>query len=194
MRGSVFVKLRIWIVLRNGNADVRSYGIEYGHSAVSYLNTNYQQEEAFIRARNQAIKQYRNNHKIGSDTEINYRLLASGVINKREIRGKQVRNINRLRLKPTKKRELHKMAFLGTEMPLKEKDVERQIAREEYEKGHKKEIPKRLRRTKMKETEKYEIETGEIHKVKSKQPHIYKKRKPPLKIVVKRKNIRKKSS
>lgn len=160
MRGSAYVKLKIWLVNRDSTINKRSIDIEYGHSSVGEMNNTYEREDSFNRAKNQAIKQYRNAHSLGSDTELNYRLLASGIINTE----KGVRKYYKNRISPQRKRELHKQSFLGKDKPLKKSDIEREITESEYEGETVKQI----------ETNKYIVDTGFIKK----------------KVKVKRKNIK----
>jgi len=153
-RGSAYVKLRIWLVNRDGTINKRSADIEYGHSAVTDMNTNNQREQAFQKAKNQAIKQYRNKHKLDSDTELNYHLLSSGIISIGMINGKKKRIIKSNHITPQRKRELHKESYLGKEKIITLSDVKRmEKSEDEYygEKGRP-------------ESNKYIINTGYIKK------------------------------
>lgn len=162
MRGSAFVKLRVWQVNRDGSINKQSADIEYGHSKVRDMNTNYQREENFNFAKNQAIKQYRNTHQLSSDTEVNYHLLASGIINKTKINGKQVRNIKSLRITPQRKRHLHKTeSFLGKNKSFTQLDINKEIMNEDKEM-----TKKEYHGTKRKVSNKYIIDTGKVKKPK----------------------------
>jgi hypothetical protein len=164
-RGSAYVKVRVWLVNRDGSINKRSSDIAYGHSAVTDMNTNSQREIAFQKAKNQALKQYRNEHKLNSDSEINYHLISSGIISVGMYRGKKKRVLKSNHISPSRKRELHKESYLGKDKVEKLSDVkrmEKQQTREEYS-GEKSIV-----------SNKYVIDTGYIkaNKVKVKQKTV----------------------
>lgn len=113
MRGSAWIVVDVWIVNLDNSVRKRSIERCYGHSENGMMNSNYQREDAFRRALNQAIRYYRNNHNIDSDTEINYSHVNSGITNISEVRGKKVKKVYSNRISGVKKRALHKEAFLG---------------------------------------------------------------------------------
>lgn len=155
MRGSAYVKLRVWMVNRDGSINKKSASIEYGHSQVRDMNNTQQREENFQYAKNQALKQYRNKHQISSDTEINYHLLASGILSRTELDGKVRRKYYKNRISPQRKRELHKQSYLGKEKIVTLKDV-KQMEKTEVEYTGSEKHPRI-------ETEHYVIDTGNIN-------------------------------
>lgn len=158
VRGSAYVELKVWLVNRDGSINKRSIGKEYGHSAVQDMNTKNQREESFQRAKNQALKQYRNKHKLDSDTEINYKLLASGIISVGMVNGKKKRVLRSNRISPKRKRELHKESYLGKDILITSRDVEKMVKSEKEYYGE----------SGSKQTNQYVIDTGYIKKNKVK--------------------------
>lgn len=126
MRGSVYIKIKAWIVRLDNTIDKRSIDTMYGHSSVGEMNTVYQREYAYQRALNQALKFYRNKHNMNSDIEINYRVLASGIINKRNYNGVQKRQLLDTKITPERKREIHQETNLGKDKPLTKAQMKKQ--------------------------------------------------------------------
>jgi hypothetical protein len=155
LRGSAWVVIDVWIV--NRDSSIRKSSIErcYGHSSNDLMNTNYQREDGFRRALNQAIRYYRNNHSIGSDTEINYSHVKSGITNISDIRGKKVKKVYNNRIKGSKKRSFHKEAFLGRQgSEISRKDFNKMYAErtmQEYEQGEIMKTPTKTKIIKTKE-------------------------------------------
>lgn len=120
MRGSAYIKLKVWQVGRNGAIIKRSVGVAYGHSKVQEMSNSNQREFAYTSARNQALKQYRNEHNLDSDAEINYHVLASGILNvTKDNKGLTKRKYYKNRIKPSRKRALRKDAEFGYNYDMK---------------------------------------------------------------------------
>lgn len=173
MRGSVWVKVRVWIVNRDGSLRKSSGEQLYSYSAVDTINTEYQRQMLYEKALNKALATYRNNHGLESDEEVNYHLLNSGVQRTSEkVRPdgthKQLEFV-RLKLSTKRKRESHKIVNTGG-------DIKEGVSiRHEYAKSEEIPIDTREkteeqymgRKTKDKD-EKIVINTGYIHLKKSK--------------------------
>jgi len=118
MRGSVWVELEIWIVAYNRGRYRGSSGTNYGFSATTDLNSKYQREQAYQNAVIVALKHYRNEHHIDSDTEINYHLIGSGINTTTKEKGYTSDKWKSVRITPQKKREIHRLVGLGKDKPL----------------------------------------------------------------------------
>lgn len=160
MRGSVYVKIKAWIVRLDGTIDKRTLDTLYGHSSVGEMNTQYQREYAYQRALNQALKFYRNKHNMNSDIEINYRVVASGIINKRNYNGKQIRQLKSTRISASRKRQIHQETNLGKDKPLTRAQLKKQneVPLEQYN-------GETMKRT---ETNTYVVNTGRNRRVQKK--------------------------
>ena len=159
-RGSAWVKIRVWQILRNGNIDMATGETLYGYSAVTDLNNDYQRKDAFRKALNSALKIYRKTHYLSSDTELDYILLGSGINRVTKRYGYEKDVWYDIKISPADKRLIHKEVFLGKDKPMTEKEFVDEMTRAEYE--HRKKKTSNL----------ITVETGEIHKRKIKHKKI----------------------
>lgn len=109
-RGSAWAKCKFWLINRDGTISRRSIGIEYGYSETRDVNTAYQRSEQLRRAINKAKASYLDTQGVTSDTECNYRLLASGIQTVRIQDGQGQRIAwRRTRLTSVQKRKVHQI-------------------------------------------------------------------------------------
>jgi hypothetical protein len=126
MRGSVWCKLKIWLVNKDGSIRKTSGETIYSYGAVTNLNNSNQQSIALQKTINKGLATYREYHDTSSDTEVNYILLDDGIQYTRIEKGETKRiKWTQTTLKPKEKRAIHKEVYLAKEGQLTEKQKQK---------------------------------------------------------------------